>query len=80
MNSIESASDGDDKSPTTEGNELSKMSSSMTTRDEIFSFLDKVDSSCEKALISAKSGALERSNMELEFALEPDSVIENIPK
>lgn len=52
----------------------------MTTRDEIFSFLDKVDSSCEKALINAKSGNLERDNMELEFALEPDSVIENIPK
>jgi hypothetical protein len=42
--------------------------------------LDKVDSTCDKALIEAKGNALvERENMELEFALEPD-VIEDVPK
>lgn len=47
---------------------------------EIFSYLDKVDSTCDKALIDAKgNGLVERDNLELEFALEPD-VIEDVPK
>lgn len=47
---------------------------------EIFSYLDKVDSTCDKALIDAKgNGLAERNNIELEFALEPD-VIEDVPK
>ncbi|XP_070501319.1 centrosomal protein of 131 kDa isoform X2 [Chironomus tepperi] len=47
---------------------------------EIFSYLDKVDSTCDKALIEMKGNNLvERENVELEFALEPD-VIEDVPK
>ena len=47
---------------------------------EIFSYLDKVDSTCDKALIEIKGNNLvERENVELEFALEPD-VIEDVPK
>lgn len=49
---------------------------------EIFSYLDKVDSSSDKALISSKgSSFMDRrdTNLELEFALEPD-VIEDVPK
>lgn len=54
---------------------------------EIFSYLDRVDSSSDKALINAKgsssSSLIERgggdANVELEFALEPD-VIEDVPK
>ena len=46
---------------------------------EIFSYLDKVDLNCDKALIDAKSNVPDRENMELEFALEPD-VIEDVPK
>jgi hypothetical protein len=42
--------------------------------------LDKVDSTCDKALIDVKgNGLVERDNIELEFALEPD-VIEDVPK
>jgi hypothetical protein len=42
--------------------------------------LDKVDSTCDKALIDAKSSSHgDRDNLELEFALEPD-VIEDVPK
>lgn len=49
-------------------------------RREIFSYLDKVDSTCDKALIDAKSSSHgDRDNLELEFALEPD-VIEDVPK
>jgi hypothetical protein len=49
-------------------------------RREIFSYLDKVDSTCDKALIDIKGNNLvERENIELEFALEPD-VIEDVPK
>lgn len=47
---------------------------------EIYSYLDKVDLTCDKALIDAKGNNLaERDNIELEFALEPDS-IEDVPK
>ncbi|KAL7052730.1 hypothetical protein ACKWTF_004984 [Chironomus riparius] len=47
---------------------------------EIFSYLDKVDSTCDKAMKEMKGNNLvERENVELEFAMEPD-VIEDVPK
>lgn len=47
---------------------------------EIFSYLDEVDSSCDKALMATKGcNVADRDNIELEFALEPD-VIEDVPK
>ncbi len=46
---------------------------------EIFSYLDKVDSNCDKVLISSKNIAPDSEHHELEFALEPD-VIEDVPK
>ncbi|CRL02617.1 CLUMA_CG015915, isoform A [Clunio marinus] len=75
LNSIESPDD--DVSPSNECSEGDRTNNKLK---EIFSYLDKVDSTCDKALIDAKGNNLiERDNLELEFALEPD-VIEDVPK